>query len=129
MHSVRLRTLQIYQILSIMQIYCSGTQCALRDLAFSPFTFSTLNKAYSLPSKRAFISYDSFKPLTRSIDREDHRTYFGGGLCTNSTPFSIFPFKPLLHASNSPFSASLILPRIFSAFSAPAGPNVTGTEK
>ena len=70
----------------------------------------------------------------------------GGGFATKSTPFSMFPLRPLIAAAINFFSCSLALPRMLMAFSAPEGcdrlvskvwkwgegrctPSSTGTEK
>ena len=47
--------------------------------------------------------------------------FVGGGLCTNSTPFMMLPFKSVLQASRSFFSSSFTSGRMLVAFSAPEG--------
>ncbi len=47
--------------------------------------------------------------------------HFAGGLCTNSTPFSMLPLRPVLQASRSFFSLSSSSERMLVAFSAPDG--------
>lgn len=47
--------------------------------------------------------------------------HFCGGLWAKATPFSIFPFRPLIQASSSFCSLAEISGRMLTAFSAPLG--------
>jgi len=55
--------------------------------------------------------------------------HFDGGLCTNSTPFAMFPRRPSVQAWSSFFSYALTWGNGFCADSAPDGPSSTGIEK